>query len=252
MGFNLSGTRDSLLPPAGQSRVSALLHSHNCELRSLGLEKLLIARMSKSLRRLLELAAEKIGVRTRSSLTRQRNQSDAEWAAEVQAFMQEVGEGPEASLPDPGRSYPATSQSWKIEPFVKTASVPYKETFTSEEFEKLKRGLVPEAMEDKWFIYFENAELFLHRSWTGKGVFRARLKEEANGGATVIEAACAGQDPELDEEYKAELLRFVIGNLLLNRQLPYPKHPDEKERVPGMIQHSFSGTGYPEKTYRDE
>ena len=33
----------------------------------------------------------------------------------------------------------------------------------------IKKGVIPKAMEDKWFIYYDTSEnkLYLHRSWTG-------------------------------------------------------------------------------------
>jgi 8-oxo-dGTP diphosphatase len=36
-----------------------------------------------------------------------------------------------------------------------------------QELELLKKGHIPEAMEDHWFMYFENNKLYIHRSWTG-------------------------------------------------------------------------------------
>jgi len=32
-------------------------------------------------------------------------------------------------------------------------------------------GLVPEEIEDKWFIYWEDDTLFFHRSWTGNCIY---------------------------------------------------------------------------------
>lgn len=31
----------------------------------------------------------------------------------------------------------------------------------------IKKGHLPKQMEDKWFMFFENNKLFIHRSWTG-------------------------------------------------------------------------------------
>lgn len=30
-------------------------------------------------------------------------------------------------------------------------------------------------MQDKWFIFFENDWLFFHRSWTGYGIYKAKI-----------------------------------------------------------------------------
>ena len=36
-------------------------------------------------------------------------------------------------------------------------------TYTAPEFERLKAGHIPEAMEDKWFVFYEEPWLYLHR-----------------------------------------------------------------------------------------
>jgi hypothetical protein len=55
-------------------------------------------------------------------------------------------------------------------------------SFTEEQYQKLQEGLVPKAMEDKWYIYFENDCLYFHRSWTGFGVLRAEINKEDGEG----------------------------------------------------------------------
>lgn len=59
----------------------------------------------------------------------------------------------------------ATRTSWKIKPMPEArAEVPYARTFDAAEYVRLQRGLIPEQMEDKWFIFFEAPWLFLHPS----------------------------------------------------------------------------------------
>jgi hypothetical protein len=53
--------------------------------------------------------------------------------------------------------------------------------FTNEQFEKLKKGLIPKQMEDKWFIFYEKGWLYFHRSWTGFGTYKAQLIKEKDG-----------------------------------------------------------------------
>jgi hypothetical protein len=53
--------------------------------------------------------------------------------------------------------------------------------FTLAEMESLRRGYVPEAMEDKWFIYWANDTLYFHRSWTGCCIYVVRFHEERGG-----------------------------------------------------------------------
>jgi hypothetical protein len=94
------------------------------------------------------------------------------------------------------------------EPFSSGLPIPYRENFSAAEFAKLKDGLIPRVMEDKWFIYFDEPYLFLHRSWTGKPVYRVRLSTECDA-ATVTEALCVPEGLESYEpDYQANLLDF--------------------------------------------
>ena len=39
----------------------------------------------------------------------------------------------------------------------------------------MRRGLVPEDMHDRWFIFFEEGWLHFHRSWTGYWIFSIQM-----------------------------------------------------------------------------
>ena len=39
---------------------------------------------------------------------------------------------------------------------------------TAKEYRRLSLGLIPVEMEDKWFLYHQDDQLFCHRSWTGQ------------------------------------------------------------------------------------
>ena len=80
---------------------------------------------------------------------------------------------------------------WKTEPmpeqhetFVLTRS------FSDAEMGALRRGNVPQAMEDKWFWYMEESTLWAHRSWTGYCIYRIDYQENGHHVVTV------NRDPE--------------------------------------------------------
>ncbi len=80
----------------------------------------------------------------------------------------------------------ATRASWKIEPFPdELAVVPYARSFTHFELSLLRRGFIPRAMEQKWFIFVEahgeNDVVFFHRSWTGQAVYQLHLERTSEG-----------------------------------------------------------------------
>lgn len=49
---------------------------------------------------------------------------------------------------------------------------------TEEEYSTLQNGHIPQEMQDKWFEYFENDTLFVHRSWTGICIYIIRFSKE--------------------------------------------------------------------------
>ena len=106
------------------------------------------------------------------------------------------------------------------------------DVYTGEEFETLKKGLEPMAMEDKWAIDYDAPWLYFRRSWTGFCVFAIRLEEtgSASGaaGARIAESWASRNDDEyrsssLDDD-KATL-RFLIDAFLLNKPARLPQPP---------------------------
>lgn len=97
--------------------------------------------------------------------------------------------------------------------------VVYRDEFADHEFELLSLGLVPQQMEDKWFIYFDGLSAHLHRSWTGQHVYRINFAPKSRG-FTVDQAwvATDAAQGQLD----AALLRFLIRGLILGQDVPFP------------------------------
>ena len=104
----------------------------------------------------------------------------------------------------------ASSASRKSEPFREGIPIPYRAVFSSEEFSRLKTGLVPQTMEDKWFVYYEEPHLFFHRSWTGKPVYRLTLNITSKE-AQIVESLWSKDsvhDAKTDVNYQAQLVDF--------------------------------------------
>ena len=57
--------------------------------------------------------------------------------------------------------------------------------FTEQQMEALRKGNIPQGMEDKWFWYMEGNTLFAHRSWTGHCIFVIDFKEDNDHHVTV-------------------------------------------------------------------
>ena len=52
--------------------------------------------------------------------------------------------------------------------------------YSAEEMGRIKVGLIPESMDDRWFIFLEDDHLYMHRSWTGFCIFDVELQREGN------------------------------------------------------------------------
>ncbi|HZR34637.1 MAG TPA: hypothetical protein VFA75_04630 [Nevskia sp.] len=142
----------------------------------------------------------------------------------------------------------ATAGSWKREPFTEGVALAYRAEFSAAQFERLREGLVPREMEDKWFVYYDEPCLYWHRSWSGKPVYRLRFAFDG-GMARVVDAqisrALGANEAEL--AHQAQMLDFLICNLMLGQSKPFPRPPGLNEAAPGVFQHHIAGTGYPER-----
>jgi hypothetical protein len=82
----------------------------------------------------------------------------------------------------------ATRASWKIQPPpARTANIPVDLACTPEEFERLRYGLVPQDMDDRWLVYAESRTVHFHRSWTGYWIASVPFTE----GGDRFRATCA-------------------------------------------------------------
>jgi hypothetical protein len=139
----------------------------------------------------------------------------------------------------------ATRESWKAKPLPDArAALPYARMFDRAERDRLRRGLVPEQMEDKWFIFLEGAWLYFHRSWTGTCIYAVKLREEGEGSA--VEEAWANRAPEeyreTDDAHDTKLLAFLVDRLLLGLPAEFPLREHVDPAKASLIIHSVVGS----------
>ncbi len=119
-----------------------------------------------------------------------------------------------------------TSRSdWQTVPMPATRAVlPLDRQFEGSDMAAIRRGLIPEEMEDKWFIYWSRNRLYFHRSWTGICIYVVRFKCDDAGGTAV--EALANRDPaqylETDDERDKAMILFLIDVVLLHRPGEFP------------------------------
>ncbi len=117
----------------------------------------------------------------------------------------------------------ATRQTHRVRPFPRRrALIPFDRNFTSEEFDRVKLGVIPREMEDHWCIFLEQGWLYFVRSWTGYCIFKVRVEQENN--TTRIAEVWASRDPRqyesTDARYDATTLGEVIDYVLLKAENP--------------------------------
>jgi len=147
----------------------------------------------------------------------------------------------------------ARRDSWKALPLpAARAPLGLEEAYTAEEFELIKGGLIPEAMEDKWFAFYEDPWLYLHRSWTGACIYGLRF-QPSDTGAAVVESWVSRDSDQYKStqvDYDRAMCKFLIDALLLGRQAVFPVPGDVPASAPaGVYQHHVVGRAYPERAY---
>jgi hypothetical protein len=89
----------------------------------------------------------------------------------------------------------ATSVGWGIKEMPYRKSVlPFRYRFSPNEMARMRRGNIPNEMEDKWYIYFQDGWLSFHRSWTGYCIYRIRF--ESDGECHRVAECWVNREPE--------------------------------------------------------
>ena len=91
----------------------------------------------------------------------------------------------------PDKSKTATTDSWKIKPMPddpeEVSTMELSLAISYENMKLLRRGHIPEAQEDHWFMYCDHEYIRYYRSWTGMCAFEARVKYSSVGEAYYID-----------------------------------------------------------------
>jgi hypothetical protein len=111
----------------------------------------------------------------------------------------------------------ATRQFWKTQPVQAVrADLGFAQTYDHDDWVRIKRGLIPIAMEGKWFIFFEAPWLYVHRSWTGRCVYGVRFRL-AELGFGVAESWVTREGYNCVVASDRAILGFLIEHELLGR-----------------------------------
>lgn len=87
--------------------------------------------------------------------------------------------------PMPSKDKIATEDSWKTEPWSEDSDdwsvCEVNIRLPREAMNILRKGHIPDAQEDHWFMYVDSEYIRYYRSWTGMPAFKAHYKECSNG-----------------------------------------------------------------------
>lgn len=98
----------------------------------------------------------------------------------------------------------------------------FERRLTPAEMARVVRGFIPEVQEQKWFAFFEDGTLHLHRSWTGLAVYRLRFeplpRKPGHWRVALSEVnRHPRQYPQTSDDEDVAMLRSLIDDLLIGR-----------------------------------
>ena len=113
---------------------------------------------------------------------------------------------------------------WKTNEFSKTHPIKTNFRVTESQYAKIRFGLRPLQMGDKWFAYFDDRRIHFHRSWTGAKIYEAAIQKGED--YYTITEIIVERDMELysntDDNEDVRSFSFLIGRGLLGLNVDTP------------------------------
>ncbi|MEV0521981.1 hypothetical protein AB0I66_01040 [Streptomyces sp. NPDC050439] len=89
--------------------------------------------------------------------------------------------------------------------------------WTDEEWDRIRHGYRAQDMDQKWNVFMEDNVLFMHRSWTGHGVYAATFALTTGGRriASAVVEADRERYRRVGDEYDCLMLELIISAIVL-------------------------------------
>jgi ADP-ribosyl-[dinitrogen reductase] hydrolase len=143
----------------------------------------------------------------------------------------------------------AKETDWKTEQMPRECDIlDFQRIFSLQELERIRLGLIPREMEDKWFIYYDHDILNIHRSWTGHHIFKISFQRQEDNTYTVSQTVVnrnKAQYNQQDNEYDILLVNYLIDRLLLGKNGAFPTPADLTGEARAIYKHSMVGYATP-------
>ena len=116
------------------------------------------------------------------------------------------------------------NKSWKNQEFSKPKKIDFKLQLTENQYARIRFGLLPEEMEDKWFVYFIDNRIHFHRSWTGYKIYEAYIEKSDSN--YIIPEIIVERDEQFygntDDDADLRSFFFLIGRGVLGLNINAP------------------------------
>jgi hypothetical protein len=118
-----------------------------------------------------------------------------------------------------GKSPAERGDWWTYDMPIHRVVIPVYRAYSAQQMESIKRGFVPQMMDHKWFAFYEDLHLYLHRSWTGFCIYIVRFEEL--GGRFFAREIVVNRDrvqynstdSSFDVEHAFEVIDFLLLGL---------------------------------------
>ncbi|GED86451.1 hypothetical protein [Streptomyces sp. 6-11-2] len=90
--------------------------------------------------------------------------------------------------------------------------------WTDEDWRRIQRGYRARDMDEKWNVFVEGDVLFMHRSWTGYGVYEASFASVTGGGRRIASAVVEADEERyrsMGDEYDRLMTELIISAIVL-------------------------------------
>ncbi|SED02042.1 hypothetical protein [Streptomyces melanosporofaciens] len=90
--------------------------------------------------------------------------------------------------------------------------------WTDEDWDRIQRGYRARDMDEKWNVFVEGNVLFMHRSWTGHGVYEVSFAPAAGRGRRIASAVVEADGERyrsMGDEYDCLMMELIISAIVL-------------------------------------
>ncbi|MEU9992739.1 hypothetical protein AB0E10_39295 [Streptomyces sp. NPDC048045] len=90
--------------------------------------------------------------------------------------------------------------------------------WTDEDWNRIQRGYRARDMDEKWNVFAEADVVFMHRSWTGHGIYEASFAPVTGGGRRIASAVVEADGKRYrsrGDEYDRPMMELIISAIVL-------------------------------------